>query len=176
VHFEAGALSKTVENTYVCPFLIDLQRSDIQPPLSKFQSTLPMEKDVFKLVSTLNKAVKASADKGRDEASLEIAFRHWWPDLQSSLKQLPEDEESPNPRRSDREILEEMLEMLRKQDRNNLPVTGYEFEVKEDTASLFPFVPRSSPPSGSFWQDGRRHFKLVPRRRELDALKSLGIG
>jgi hypothetical protein len=174
MNFEAGALSKTVENAYVCPFLIDLQRSDVKPPLSKFQSTQPVERDVLKLVSTLNRAVKASGDKGRrDEPSLEEAFRHWWPHLQASLEHLPDDDDAPNRRRSDREILEEVLGLLRKQDRNNLPVTGYEFELKEDSP---PFVPRSSPPSGSLWQDGRRHFKLVPRRREVDALEALGLG
>src|SRR4051812_36786671 len=38
VLFEAGALSNTVDRSYVCPYLIDLSPSDLTWPLSMFQS------------------------------------------------------------------------------------------------------------------------------------------
>lgn len=37
--FEAGALSKTLENTFVCPFLIGLEPTDLEQPLAQFQAT-----------------------------------------------------------------------------------------------------------------------------------------
>ena len=37
--FEAGALSKTLESTFVCPLLIDLEKSDVSGPLAQFQAT-----------------------------------------------------------------------------------------------------------------------------------------
>lgn len=48
--FEAGALSKTIENTYVCPFLIGLEPADVKPPLAQFQATRATKKDVLKLL------------------------------------------------------------------------------------------------------------------------------
>jgi hypothetical protein len=37
--FEAGALAKTIENTYVVPYLIDLELAEIQHgPLNQFQA------------------------------------------------------------------------------------------------------------------------------------------
>jgi hypothetical protein len=171
MNFEAGALSKTVENAYVCPFLIDLQRSDVKPPLSKFQSTQPVERDVLKLVSTLNRAVKASGDKGRrDEPSLEEAFRHWWPHLQASLEHLPDDDDAPNRRRSDREILEEVLGLLRKQDRNNLPVTGYEFDSRKIVPRSFLDLPRRPDHFGRTAEDTSNWFRGAEKSTPLKRL------
>jgi hypothetical protein len=48
VLFEAGALSKGLSESRVCPFLVDLQQSDLQPPLSQFNGTLPNKADVLK--------------------------------------------------------------------------------------------------------------------------------
>src|SRR5437660_935883 len=50
IMFEAGALSKNLENTYVCPFIFDMQSSDIKGPLSQFQATRPEMEDVKRLV------------------------------------------------------------------------------------------------------------------------------
>src|SRR5262249_46663848 len=36
--FEAGALSKTIKDTFVCPFLIDLKPTDLRGPLAQFQA------------------------------------------------------------------------------------------------------------------------------------------
>src|SRR5229473_2295304 len=38
LHFEAGALAKTLENTFVCPYLFDLKPSDVKGPLAQFQA------------------------------------------------------------------------------------------------------------------------------------------
>jgi hypothetical protein len=37
--FEAGALSKILKNTFVCPLLIGMEPSDIKGPLAQFQAT-----------------------------------------------------------------------------------------------------------------------------------------
>src|SRR6185312_4306381 len=36
--FEAGALSKTLADTYVCTLLIDMKPTDVKGPLSQFQA------------------------------------------------------------------------------------------------------------------------------------------
>lgn len=38
--FEAGALSKTMEKSFVTPFLFDIKRSEVQGPILQFQSTI----------------------------------------------------------------------------------------------------------------------------------------
>ena len=40
VHFEAGALSKMVKESQVCPLLVNLKESQVKPPLSLFQMKL----------------------------------------------------------------------------------------------------------------------------------------
>lgn len=54
--FEAGALSKTMEKSFVTPFLFDIKRSEIKGPILQFQSTIFEKDDIKKLVKTLNKA------------------------------------------------------------------------------------------------------------------------
>jgi len=51
--FEAGALSKTVENPFICPLLIGLEPSDIKGPLAQFQATRATKEDLLQLLKTL---------------------------------------------------------------------------------------------------------------------------
>ncbi len=37
--FEAGALSKMQRASYVCTFLVDVERNEVREPLAQFQST-----------------------------------------------------------------------------------------------------------------------------------------
>jgi hypothetical protein len=85
LHFEAGAISKTIEGTLVCPFLIDLDPSDLRGPLAQFQSTKPEMEDIKRLIYTINNASGniALADKDVDKS-----FRNRWPRLDKTLKQL----------------------------------------------------------------------------------------
>ena len=48
IHFEAGALSKTIdESTHVCPLLLDVKKSELKEPLASFHATL-FNKEEFK--------------------------------------------------------------------------------------------------------------------------------
>ena len=48
IHFEAGALSKTIDDsTHVCPLLLDVKKSELQEPLASFHATL-FDKEEFK--------------------------------------------------------------------------------------------------------------------------------
>lgn len=81
--FEAGALSKKLEKSYVSPFLFDIKRAEINGPILQFQSTVHDKEDVFKLINTLNKA--CGETKLSDER-IEKAFKTWYPTLQQELK------------------------------------------------------------------------------------------
>lgn len=112
--FEAGALSKTLDHTFVCPFLIDLEPSDVKFPLAQFQATTTQKDDVLKLLITLNSAL---GDTARSDARLAEAFEVWWPKLDSRIKSLPTKESKARAHRPDRELLIEILELVRNQNR-----------------------------------------------------------
>lgn len=116
--FEAGALSKTMDKSFVSPFLFDIKRSEVNGPILQFQSTIFEKDDLKKLVTTLNKA----CDKdGLSVERLNKAFDVWYPTLEEELNKLKGAEiqqhdpdaahEIQSPRAQ--EILEEILELSR---------------------------------------------------------------
>jgi len=111
--FEAGALSKN-KGARVCIFLLDLTYTDIKPPLALFQHTEFKEDDVRKLVHTVNKALKDVDERSLPEESLNKIFDRFWPDIEKALKLITDKPtKASQPIRSEREILEEILETVR---------------------------------------------------------------
>lgn len=107
--FEAGAVSKKVEESFVCTYLIGLTHGDVTEPLSQFQATIANKKeDTRKLLMTINQALKENALK---EDQLNKAFEKWWPDLEEKLKSKPFPK--PESKRDTRELLEEILSIVR---------------------------------------------------------------
>ena len=114
--FEAGALSRTIDKSYVTPFLFDIKRSEVKGPILQFQSTIFQKDDIKKLVKTLN---KACGDDGMTDARLEKSFEVWYPSLENDLNQLKAtnteeiiDNKAEENNHSS-EILEEILELSR---------------------------------------------------------------
>ena len=108
--FEAGALSKTLEKTYVCPYLYKVSPGEIKDPLAQFQSTLAEKEDTRHLILTINRAL---GDKALREPLLNDIFDSLWPDLNRKLKKV-EKVEAPAPRpKRDSDILQEMHEMIK---------------------------------------------------------------
>jgi len=115
VLFEAGALSKKLDRTLVCPYLFDLEPSGITGPLVQFQAARADRDDTKKLLGTINRALTG---KSLTEEQLGKAFEKWWPDLEGRFKAIPTIASKRPNRRSEREILEEMLELMRMQVRH----------------------------------------------------------
>lgn len=122
LNFEAGALSKSVEKGRVSPFLFGVKRSEVKAgPILQFQSTLAEKDDVRKLLVSLN----AACPQGRlEEARLDTVFDVWWPQLEVALRQvekhIPQVSASqplPSAQPPQGEILEELLELVRQQNR-----------------------------------------------------------
>lgn len=140
--FEAGALSKTMEKTYVVPFLFDVKRSEVDGPILQFQSTITTKADILKLLKTINKA--CDEDK-LPEARLEKTFEVWYPTLKAELDSIKKDfetEEEEGKKSEDsnqtqnNEILEEILDLTRTQqkllrDPEALLPMGYFREILE---------------------------------------------
>ncbi len=114
--FEAGALSKKLDKSYVSPFLFDIKRAEITGPILQFQSTVFEKEDVKKLVYTINKAL---GDEKLAETRLEKTFEVWYPNLEKELNSINEDFEStetleePTEENISSKILEEILELTR---------------------------------------------------------------
>lgn len=109
--FEAGALSKSLEKTHVCPILFGITNTDLTGPLKQFQTTEFDKSDIQKLLGVINKRLE---DRKLPQKTLDTVFEKWWPDLEERItKILSEVEERDEPIRSDRELLEEVLQLSR---------------------------------------------------------------
>lgn len=114
--FEAGALSKTLADTYVCTLLVDMKPTDVKGPLSQFQATTTSEMDMLQLVKTLNSKLGESAVQ---IPHLEKAFKLMWPELRSQIENLPREVGTKDPERSAEDMLEEMLGLVRELSRRS---------------------------------------------------------
>ena len=108
--FEAGALSKILEKTYVCPYLFQVEPTDIKGPLVQFQSTKANKDDTKKLIHTINQALE---DIKIPKEKLDEAFEVWWPKFEEYLNIIPDTEAKQEPKRNERDIIEEILELVR---------------------------------------------------------------
>jgi hypothetical protein len=112
--FEAGAISKKVDQSLVCPILLGLENSDINGPLTQFQTTLFEKSDFKKLISDLNNANK---DNPLEEKVLNTVFEKFWPELEEKISAILKAEGIDDAKnadvRSDREVLEEILDLSR---------------------------------------------------------------
>jgi hypothetical protein len=123
LHYEAGALSKT-EGARVWTFLHGgLSPSDVAPPLSSFQATTSEKSEVFKLLQSINERLKDDGGNALTDNVLNDVFEDTWPKLDNYLGQVKYDRaECGQPHvRGEREILEEILELVR----------GYQVQVEQ---------------------------------------------
>jgi hypothetical protein len=111
VLFEAGALSKTVLGTHVCPVLIDLNPSDVAGPLAQFQSVKADANGIKKLIATINAAF---GEDRLPDAQLTEVFTLLWPGLKEKLDSLPADGTAQTSKRDTRDMIEELLHLVRR--------------------------------------------------------------
>jgi len=112
LHFEAGALSKTIDDkTFVCPYLVSpLQPSQVPDPLGQFQSNSADKEGTLKLLKTINSAL---ADKKLEELVLNETFQKFWPDLEKVLQTLPPIRGEETPKRKIEDMVKEILGTVR---------------------------------------------------------------
>lgn len=110
--FEAGALSKNLEESKVCPILFNFDTTDLKGPLSSFQATKFNKDDFKKLLESINNSCEETK---LEQKSLDETFEVWWPMLYKKINEiLAQDNTDSKPsKRKDRDILEEILELAR---------------------------------------------------------------
>lgn len=124
IHYEAGALSKT-KDALIWTFLHGLAQGDVPQPLGRFQHTLAQKGDTLRLLKTINGRLADVGGEPLSEQLLEENFELFWPQLEKRLQavekiplksttnKLPEGDRP----RAERAILDEILELVRSQER-----------------------------------------------------------
>lgn len=114
IMFEAGALSKQLDFSRVCPVLFGVDNADLEGPLVQFQASPFSETEMRKLIRTINSLL---ADNRLEDSVLNSVFEMWWPKLNEKVTKIFEkyasSVNSHSGTRSDRDILEEVLELSR---------------------------------------------------------------
>lgn len=113
--FEAGALSKDLDESKVCSVLFGMDNADLSGPLTTFQATSFEKSDFKKMMQSIN-------DTGGDHAlakdTFDGVFDKWWPDLETAINKILADDDADHTEiRSDRELLEEILLLSRSRTR-----------------------------------------------------------
>lgn len=108
--FEAGAISKALETSRVCPVVLDMEPTDVKGPLAQFQATRPTSDEVRRLLGTLNKHIESPLI----EPHLDTLHETMWPKLEQRLllaAALPT--ALPTPHRQPMDLIAEVLERVR---------------------------------------------------------------
>lgn len=125
LNFEAGALSKSIEQSRVCPFLVDLKASDIQnSPILQFQMTSANKNDVKKLFVSINSNL--GEDKLEDTV-LETTFDTFWPKINEALSSVNKNSGEPEEGAMKQDPIDEILELMR-----------YQHKLLKNPTELFP--------------------------------------
>ncbi len=90
----------------------------MKPPLGLFQATTTEQESVWRLVQTINSKVGQGSERPLPYDTLQRAFERLWPALQDRLERIRDQEITEGSiSRSDRDIIEEILETVRDQQR-----------------------------------------------------------
>jgi len=115
IHFEAGALYMKLGLRRVCPYLLDVDYSEVPWPLARFQATKTTKSETRKLLATVNEALGEGELK---EPVLDETFEVWWPRLEKSIGAAQELQvQTKSAKRGPEEILEELVNLARSQSR-----------------------------------------------------------
>ena len=113
IMFEAGALSKKLDKSRVCPILFgSLETTDLKGPFVQFQAAKFNKEEVWKMLTMVNKEL---GDDALETKVLDSVFEKWWPDLEQKVQALLEKTPKLPSKsvRKDRELLEEILTLTR---------------------------------------------------------------
>ncbi len=121
VLFEAGALSKIIDTSRVCPYLLGLEPTEVIGPLAQFQGVKAEKDGTKKLVQTIN---RAQGELALPEDRLNTSFNLFWPSLEKILLDISiSPQETSEPKRSLEDMVEEILSIVREQSRSSSSIS-----------------------------------------------------
>lgn len=123
MHFEAGMLANSLKDSnYVCPYLLGVEPSDIQGPLSHFQAKRADKEGTRQLLYLVNDLSVNPIDKPR----IDLIFESFWGQLESDINEIvTKPTESIVHPRNPADILNELLELTRQQSRTISEIITY---------------------------------------------------
>jgi len=107
--FESGALSKSLEESRVVPYLFDLDTRELGGPLAQFQAKKTGRESTLDLLRSINQNADSPVDPGR----LNELFDALWPKFEARLRTISAVDESSQPLRTGEEIMEEIVTTMR---------------------------------------------------------------
>lgn len=110
--FEAGALSKALTESHVCPLLLDLAPSQLGGPLAQFQASAADREGVERIVFALNRVLGPA---GVPIDDLRETVDVWWPKLEVRIADALALSHNRSRSRPSEEILEEVVINTREQ-------------------------------------------------------------
>lgn len=110
--FESGALSKALTSSSVCPYLIDVEFSDLTGPLSQFQSKKSDKASTFQMIQAIN----SKAINPVNPTRVAELFEALWPKLNQQLIKIPKMQHNNQQVRNQGDILEELVSIVRSTD------------------------------------------------------------
>lgn len=127
IYFEAGALSKSINNQRIIPFLIGLKPENLPNPLADYQAKVFDKDGLLSIVHTINECLPNKIQ----EEHLNKHFERMWPEICEKIDKLSVEykEETPtngdeldteNPKiqdailKSNNDKLDEIISLLRK--------------------------------------------------------------
>jgi hypothetical protein len=146
IMFEAGAISKVVEEGRLCPIVFGISKTDLVGPLKMFQAIEFNNAEVRQLLATINKAAK---EVGLPDRNLDAAFNMWWPKLEERVEEISSAVQPPSePLRSERDLLEEIVENTRSLIRELQPLLPWQRFAQinpENVATVAALLRRDKP-------------------------------
>jgi hypothetical protein len=118
--FEAGALAKHLGESRVVPLLIDMNASELRPPLSEFQG-VRLGDELNKLAESLNQAQPDPWPADRLSNAFRWTHQKFVADVGSIVQKARPKVEQPKPLRAADEVLDEILQTVKLLQRNELP-------------------------------------------------------
>lgn len=170
IMFEAGALSKKLDKSRVCPILFGVENADLKGPLVQFQATPFNQVEMRKLVKALNDL--CGSQKLSDSVREEV-FAMWWPKLETQVGSiLAAHKGKANPAvRSEREMVEEILSLVRLLAREKREVELH--HRQELLRSLVGSIPTAGVPLAALMQYFEEHTEEQKLKNAMDQIKKI---
>ena len=92
--FEAGAISKSLNDSRLFPILLGLQPTDLSGPLTQFQATVLEQDDMLRFIKSINRLFGVRAVSDQD---VENAFNHKWGSLVEKMEASPDNRVDQSP-------------------------------------------------------------------------------
>lgn len=105
LNFEAGAISKTITDSQVVPFLFNVEISNIDGPLSQFQAKNATREGYLDLLESIN----SNLEKPKSENEIEETLGILWSALEGEFKQIEQISQPDTETRDVKTILSDVI-------------------------------------------------------------------